>query len=288
MKSGEKLTIHKKNLVLLALVVISLSFMGYLFKEIFFTDSSVLIKTSEVPKPMEIPSQEMRTNDTGYEFKNSNNTTPTNRGKVKPKEVLKLKAHQIIDLNAETSPIESNSFGSTIRVKLLNDIDTREPEQICKVMVVGNSISEIPAKTLLFGKASLGASKRVLIRFDRAFLPDGDEAEFSAQAVDSKTNKNGIEGNYHGRNGLRAVGSMGLNMVSGISETLTQKESLGGFQGQVANKPTLKNAIFNGIAKTSEQEALRHAENLNNQPEYAELKSGSEFSVQILEKIVVN
>ena len=131
----------------------------------------------------------------------------------------------------------------------------------------------------------MGVSRRAIINFDHALLPTGEELSIKAQAIDSKTNLIGVNGDYHGKLGSRAIGTMALNMASGMSEVLAQKESLGGIQGQVAVKSSLKNAFYNGIAKTAESEAGRQAEQLNQEPEYVILKNGTEFSIQLLEKV---
>lgn len=202
------------------------------------------------------------------------------------KPFIKYKASQIIDLsNDESSSEKQNARGTVIRVKLLTSVDTREPSQICKVMVLDRSMPRLPAKSLLFGSAVMGTSRRAIINFDHALLPTGEELSIKAQAIDSKTNLIGVSGDYHGKLGTRAIGTMSLNMVSGMSEVLAQKESLGGVQGQVAVKSSLKNAFYNGIAKTAESEAGRQAEQLNQEPEYVLLKNGTEFSIQLLEKV---
>jgi hypothetical protein len=203
---------------------------------------------------------------------------------VKP--VIKYKASQIIDLSSDDSSSEKqNARGTVVKVRLLTSVDTREPSQICKAMVLERSLQGLPYKSLLFGSASMGASRRAIISFDHALLPTGEELSIKAQAIDSKTNLIGVSGEYHGKLGSRAIGTMGLNMVSGMSEVLAQKESLGGIQGQVAVKSSLKNAFYNGIAKTAESEAGRQAEQLNQEPEYVLLKNGTEFSIQLLEKV---
>ena len=282
------MTINRKNSINLLAGLLSLGLFCYLVYEICSDNTAVFIKSQEPSKEVASATPEEQTAPSPYPIMGESvpGTSPK-KGKGKPQVSLKFKAVQVIDLSGSFKEIQANTYGTIVRVKLLNDVDTREPGQICRVSVLESGIAELPAKTLLFGKAGLGGSKRVLMKFDRALLPSGEEANLSAQAIDSKNNKAGVEGNFHGRNGVRALGSMSLNMISGMSETLTQKESLGGFQGQVANRPTLKNAIFSGIAKTSEEEAIKQSENLNSLPEYAELKQGTVFAIQLLEKVQI-
>ncbi|MBY0384101.1 hypothetical protein K2X05_02990 [bacterium] len=290
-ESGEKTVIDKKKLGIFVVVFLVVLVCSWFIWTCFTNDTSVFIKTTAKAKEQarsddEKPSQENNEGTVGNSQFLGNvpkSIKPTRRA-VKP--IIKYKASQIIDLSSdESSGEKQNARGTVLRVRLLTSVDTREPSQICKAMVLDRSMPSLPAKSLLFGSAIMGTSRRVIINFDHALLPTGEELAIKAQAIDSKTNLIGVSGDYHGKLGTRAIGTMGLNMVSGMSEVLAQKESLGGIQGQVAVKSSLKNAFYNGIAKTAESEAGRQAEQLNQEPEYVLLKNGTEFSIQLLEKV---
>ena len=290
-ESGEKTVVDKKRLLLVFGLFIGFCFTCWFALMWFNNDTSVLTKTSTQPNKSNTenqnPATEMTESPTGI-IGNSQvlgNVPKSNKPLRKAaKPFIKYKASQIIDLSSDGTE-KQNARGTVLRVRLLTSVDTREPSQICKAMVLEQTLAGLPAKSLLFGSAVLGVSRHAIINFDHALLPTGEELTIKAQAIDSKTNLIGINGDYHGKMGARALGTMGLNMVSGMGEVLAQKESLGGFQGQVAIKASLKNAFYNGMAKTAEVEATRQAEYLNQEPEYVLLKSGTEFSIQLLEKV---
>ncbi|MBY0386308.1 hypothetical protein K2X05_14215 [bacterium] len=291
-ESGGKTVINKKKVGIFSIVLLVLMVVLWFLWMWITNDTSVFIKTTE--RPQEVKTSD--TNDGPMEEENSGTVSQsqvlgnvpkrTKHSRKTAKPLIKYKASQIIDLSSDDSSGEKqNARGTVIRVRLLTSVDTREPSQICKAMVLDRSLQGLPYKSLLFGSAIMGASHRAIINFDHALLPTGEELNIKAQAIDSKTNLIGVSGDYHGKLGSRAIGTMGLNMVSGMSEVLAQKESLGGIQGQVAVKSSLKNAFYNGIAKTAESEAGRQAEQLNQEPEYVLLKNGTEFSIQLLEKV---
>ncbi len=295
-ESGEKTILNKKKLGIFLLLLFIVLISGWFILMWFTNDTSVFIKTTARASQGKARASEDRSDEPSREqtqtgsigdtqvLGNVPKGTKPSRKTVKP--FIKYKASQIIDLSSDESSSEKqNARGTVLRVRLLTSVDTREPSQICKAMVLDRSMPGLPAKSLLFGSAVMGASRRAIISFDHALLPTGEELSIKAQAIDSKTNLIGVSGDYHGKLGSRAIGTMSLNMVSGMSEVLAQKESLGGVQGQVAVKSSLKNAFYNGIAKTAESEAGRQAEQLNQEPEYVLLKSGTEFSIQLLEKV---
>ncbi|MCB9072304.1 MAG: hypothetical protein H6623_01685 [Bdellovibrionaceae bacterium] len=293
-ESGGKTVVDKRKLGFFLVIILILTTVSWFAWTFFTNDTSVLMKTTASAKEQAKVDEERSapTNDDGSTGTVGNSqvlgnvpkSTKPSRKTVKP--FIKYKASQIIDLSSDESSSEKqNARGTVVRVRLLTSVDTREPSQICKAMVLDRSMLGLPAKSLLFGSVTMGASRRAIINFDHALLPTGEELSIKAQAIDSKTNLIGIIGDYHGKLGSRAIGTMALNMASGMSEVLAQKESLGGIQGQVAVKSSLKNAFYNGIAKTAESEAGRQAEQLNQEPEYVLLKNGTEFSIQLLEKV---
>ena len=63
-------------------------------------------------------------------------------------------------------------------------------------------------------------------------------------------------------------------MVSAFTDTLTEKQVLGS-EGQVAPKATVKDAMYQGIAKASEAEAQRQAAKLGNVQAYVYYSRGA-------------
>ena len=171
------------------------------------------------------------------------------------------------DDNAQRIPSGANFIG-----KLLASIDTRSQQLVHVILPYGGSHKpgggSFPPDTILTGQFSYsGDGDRVFIIFNRAVLPDGQEVAIQAQALSSKDYRAGIVGDYHGNKGSRMASVLGLSMVSGISEVMVEKQGLG--QGyNVAPKSTIKNGIYNGIAKVAEAEANEQVAQLAQTPKY--------------------
>ena len=221
-ESGEKTIINKKKLGIFLLILFIVLVSGWFIFTWFTNDTSVFIKTTA-----RSDRNQARNSDEKKEQTNGDNSdgtvsdsqvlgnvpksTKPSRKTVKP--LIKYKASQIIDLSSDESSSEKqNARGTVLRVRLLTAVDTREPSQICKAMVLDRSFSGLPARSILFGSAVMGASRRAIISFDHALLPTGEELSIKAQAIDSKTNLIGVSGDYHGKLGSRAIGTMGLNI----------------------------------------------------------------------------
>ena len=69
-------------------------------------------------------------------------------------------------------------------------------------------------------------------------------------------------------------------MVAGVSDVLVEKEALG--QGySTTPKATLKNGVYNGVAKVADMEASRQAERLAQTPEYVTIEAGTDLIVSL-------
>ena len=124
--------------------------------------------------------------------------------KAKPvsqnKQQLKYKAPQVIerkDSFTSKMPIGSNLIG-----KLLTAIDTRESEQLYKVLLPyggkGRHGEGIPKNSILFGTITYpNKGRKVFMQFSKALLPDGREVELKAQALNAKDYSPGLEGKSH-------------------------------------------------------------------------------------------
>ena len=285
------MVVNKTRVIGTAFVIICFCFLTWLIVELWRGDTSRLQKVS-TPAPKEqyisedSKKQSVFITEEDKELINSHAKKKNSQKRRYQKPVIKYKAGQIIDLGDSTSSYQkANTIGTFVRARLITAVDTREQGQIVKAMIVDKSISFLPYKTLIFGQASLGQSKRALINFDHALLPTGTEYTLKAQAMSTKTNTLGVDGDFHGKMGLRAATTVGLTVLSGMGEVLTEKESFGGFQGNIVAKPSLKNATYNGLSKAAESEAQRQAERMNEEPEYMIVQQGTEFNLQLLGKI---
>ena len=215
---------------------------------------------------------------------------PKPRRRAKPivqRPVLKIKyrAPQVIkregdNLNSKL-PIGSNLVG-----KLLTSIDTRESEQLYKVLLPyggkGKQGEGLPKNTILFGNITYpNHGKKVFMRFTKALLPDGKEAVFQAQALNTKDYSPGLEGKFYSGATSRIAATLGLTMVSAFTDTLTEKQVLGS-EGVVTPKATVKNALYQGISKASAAEAPRQAEELSKAQAYVTIPAGKEMIVNLL------
>ncbi|MDX1470829.1 MAG: hypothetical protein R3213_04980, partial [Flavobacteriaceae bacterium] len=86
---------------------------------------------------------------------------------------------------------------------------------------------------------------------------------------------------YHGTATVRIATTLGLSMVSGMTEVLTEKQALGE-SGAVTPKATMKNAFYHGVSKVSEMEANRQAGELSNEKAYVTVDAGSDLIVSLI------
>ena len=200
-----------------------------------------------------------------------------------PKQKIKYRAPQVIerqDSFTSKLPIGANLIG-----KLLTSIDTRESEQLYKVLLPYGGKGKhggIPKNTVLFGTVNYpNKGRKVFMQFSKALLPSGKEVELKAQALNAKDYSPGLEGKLHSGTTARVAATLGLTMVSAFTDTLAEKQALGA-EGQVVPKATTKNALYQGIAKASEAEAQRQAAELGNVQAYVTVPAGREIIVNLL------
>ncbi|MEZ4744002.1 MAG: TrbI/VirB10 family protein [Bdellovibrionota bacterium] len=143
----------------------------------------------------------------------------------------------------------------------------------------------IPKNSIVFGTAKYsGKGQKVFLQLSKLLLPDGKEVKLIAQALNSYDYSPGIEGEFHGKATERIVSTLGLSMVSAMTETLTEREVLG--KGEVTEarpKATMKNALYQGVSKASEMEAQRQASEMNQDPEFVTIPAGQELIINLLE-----
>ena len=196
---------------------------------------------------------------------------------------IKYKAPQVIerkDSFTSKMPLGTNLIG-----KLLTSIDTRESEQLYKVLLPyggKGKHSSIPKNTVLFGTVTYpNTGRKVFMQFSKALSPDGKEVELKAQALNAKDYSPGLEGELHSGAAMRVASTLGLTMVSAFTNTLTEKQVLGS-EGAVTPKATTKDALYQGIAKASEMEAQRQMAELGNVQAYVTIPAGREMIVNLL------
>jgi hypothetical protein len=202
---------------------------------------------------------------------------------------IRYKGKQVIGPDANAQKIPS---GASFVGKLLTSIDTRSQQRVHVMLPYGGSHKSgggsLPSETILMGQFSYsGEGERVFILFNRAVLPDGQEIAIQAQALSSKDYRVGVIGDYHGNKGSQMASVIGLSMVSGISEVMVEKQGLGQ-SFNVAPKSTLKNGIYNGVAKVTETEANDQAIQLTQTPKYVTIDSGADVIISLGESFGTN
>lgn len=200
---------------------------------------------------------------------------------------IKYNAAQVI-VRQGGDPDKSLPIGSSIIGRLLNGIDTREQNSFVRVLLpYGASFNQerkLERNSVLFGTATYpGTGEKVYVKFSRGLLPDGREFKLEAQALSSADFSPGLYGDLHGAAGMRVASTLGLTMVSGMSDIMVEKEVSGGMLPVANPKSTMKNAFYNGLAKASEQEAQRQAGKLGEEKDYVTVEAGSDVVISLTE-----
>lgn len=199
---------------------------------------------------------------------------------------LKLSAKQVIIREADGLGFGFHA-GSNLIGELQSTIDTRDPNQLVRVLLPfgGRSrdgSSELPKGTLLMGKVTYpGKGEKVFISFQQAIFPEGKSIKLAAQALDPKDYSSGLTGEIQSQAKSRALSITGLSVVSAMGDVLTEKESLG--QGySVTPKASMKNAIMTGVGKAAEVEASRLQEQTQAQ-DFVRVEAGTVVVVSLTE-----
>ncbi len=176
--------------------------------------------------------------------------------------------------------------GSKLIGVLLNAIDTRTPSLVrVRITQEGEVGGIIIAKdSVLMGKFSYsGSGEKVFINFTRLNSPEGESKKIAAQALDASNYTPGILGEEFTGNGVKIAASIGLNMFAGITDTLTDRESVGNTLNGVQARPTMKNALLQGLTRASQDQASRVASTINNERGYVIVPEGKEVIIELTE-----
>lgn len=200
---------------------------------------------------------------------------------------LKLSAKQVIERNDSSSFDSSISTGTNFIGKLISSIDTRDQESFIKVLLPYGG-KGIEKDTILLGTLSYtGSGKKVFITFSKAITPQGKEFEINAKALNPKDYSNGLTGDYHRGATGRIAATLGLSMVSGMTEVLTEKQALGE-TGAITAKSNIKNALYHGASKATQMEASRQAQGLTGAKPYVTIESGTDLIVSLNSPLKLN
>lgn len=198
---------------------------------------------------------------------------------------LSYRAKQVLERTDAKESKKGLPTGSNIIGKLLSAIDSRDLNGPIKVLLpYGASFKGeqfIEKNSLLIGKASYsGKGDRIFLSFDKAIMPSGEEKSIMATALDSEDYSNGLIGEVHSETTMRVAGTLGLTMISSMSDVLTEKTAHGEF-GSTTPNATMKNAVLQGVSKVSELEAGRQAEAMAQTPPYITLEAGADLIISL-------
>jgi hypothetical protein len=206
------------------------------------------------------------------------------QAKARQHSEIKYFAPQLLDGNTKGS--KAIRAGAKLLGFLLNNIDTRDPSVVRVLLPKGGESMgvEIPSGSILSGQFSYGGNgDKVFIVFHRLDTSDGKIQKVNARALDSQDYSSGVRGERYSENGIKIASQMGLSMFAGMTDTLTDKEALGMGANAVQAKPTMKNALLQGMSKAAQDEAGRTASEIQSLKDYVVVTEGKEIIVQLLE-----
>ncbi len=196
---------------------------------------------------------------------------------------LNYKATQVIARDNAGDPSKTVPIGTSLIGKTLTSIDTREPNQTIKVLLPYGGKSKVGAEieknTILFGRVTYsGHGEKVYLSLTKALSPEGHEFEIEAQALNPKDYSPGLAGTVNSNSDLRVLSAVGLAVVSGATEIMTEREMV---NGMAAPKLELQNAAYQGVSKSSQAEASREASKLNESEDYITIPAGSDVIIAL-------
>ena len=201
------------------------------------------------------------------------------------KVVIKYWAPQIV--GDDENGANAMRSGSRLIGVLKNPIDTRAQSLVRVLIPRGGESGGVeiePGSTLVGNYSYSGDGDRIYLAFSRLDPPDrGAPKKISASALDAGTFSAGIQGEEFTGGGTKIAASIGLNMFSGMTDTLTERESLGNSFNGVQAKPSMKNALLQGMSKASQDQAGRTASSIDQQRGYVVVPEGKEMIIELLE-----
>ena len=290
--SGGKKTLNlkKAGVLLVALFLVSISLMAFFSggNDItFYRRTSQSQSASQSKVVTDSPNADRKT-ATDLLFKQGERKKEQDKiqaqAKARHHSEIKYFAPQL--LYGNTKGNKAIRAGAKLLGFLLNNIDTRDPSVVRVLLPKGGESMgvEIPSGSILSGQFSYsGNGDKVFIVFHRLDTSEGKIQKVNARALDSQDYSSGVRGERYSENGIKIASKMGLSMFAGMTDTLTDKEALGMGANAVQAKPTMKNALLQGMSKAAQDEAGRTASEIQSLKDYVVVTEGKEIIVQLLE-----
>ncbi len=215
-------------------------------------------------------------------------TTATEKKKRHEPRVLSkinFKAAQVISRDSTGDPTRSVPIGTNMIGKTLTAIDTREPNQMIKILLPYGGRSklgvEIEKGTILFGQVSYsGKGRKVSVVITKGLTPDEQEFDIAALVLDPANYSVGLVGESNSQSDLRVLSALGLSVAAGAAEIMVERETMNGM-GQTAPRPTIGNAALRGLSASTQEEANRQGEKFKDAEDYITVPAGRDVIVTL-------
>lgn len=197
---------------------------------------------------------------------------------------IRYLAQQVLGVNPHGP--KAIKAGAKLIGVLMSAIDTRAPSIVRIKIPQGGEAGGVTIErgSVLIGRYSYpGSGERVYFTFSRIDSPDGDSKKIGATALNSGGYTPGISGEEFTGNGVKVAASLGLTMFSGMTDTLTERESLGYGFNTVQASPSMKNALLQGLSQASKDQASRTAASIGQEKNYVVIPEGQEMIVELSE-----
>lgn len=199
---------------------------------------------------------------------------------------VKYRAVQIINREGG-DPDRKLPIGTSCVGKLITAIDTRAQGALVRVLLPYGAAFDhdrrIDRGSVIFGTTSYpGSGEKVYLKFNRILLPSGQEFKIQAEALSSADYSPGISGGEHDGTEERLAGTVGLSMISGVSEVMVEKEALNQYAAPTP-KSSLRNGFYNGMNKATQGEIERRAAKMNGEQDFVTIEAGADVIVSLTE-----
>lgn len=184
---------------------------------------------------------------------------------------------------------EQVGFRSGVKflAKLLDPIDTRFKDpvriEVTKSLKIDGEVV-IEKGSELLGHFSETRNDRVRVNLNRLILASGEEVAVSAVALDPKDYRVGLFGEKSSLKTKKILTSIGLRMLSGMSDVLIERESLG-VNAMATPKSTVQNALLNGAREVSQGEANRIGSEVQNEKDYIIIPEGKMMIIELKSRL---
>lgn len=189
-------------------------------------------------------------------------------------------------LGGNTKGPKAIKSGSKLIGFLVNPLDTRALRPVRVVLPHGGESGgvSIDQGSILVGQFSYsGDSDRVFLSFLRLDSPTGEPMKVAALALDANDFTPGVKGEVFTGNGVKLAASLGLTMFSGMTDVLTERESLGSgaSSNAVQAKASMRNALLQGLSQASKDQASRTASQIDSEKAYVIVPQGKEMIIEL-------